>query len=187
MKKFEYVMLSAVVLTIIASSAQAVIADHDVLHSRQKTNTFDPDFNVGYEVYLQTTIRDAQGQLLSVSESTNGWIIIPTFPDGVQISGLVDRVFDSNFLSEKEVITIDSVKYEKIQFLDEKYTAEILYSICPSCAKVGMTSGIMHKVCGTFEGYGHHCVPLFKANTPQMHITEGNTVTHQWTILRVMN
>jgi len=52
-----------------------------------------------------------------------------------------------------------------------------------------MTSGIMHKVCGNFEamGYGHHCIPLFKANTPQMHITEGNTVTHQWTILRVMN
>ena len=186
MKKFVGVMLSVIVLTLIASSVQAVIADDKL---RLKTSNFDPDFNVGYEVYVQTTIRDAQGQLLSVSESTNGWIIIPTLPDGVQISGLVDHVFDSNFLSKKEVIVIDSVKYEKIQFLDEKYTAEILYSICPSCAKVGMTSGIMHKVCGNFEamGYGHHCIPLFKANTPQMHITEGNTVTHQWTILRVMN
>jgi len=186
MKKFVGVMLSVIVLTLIASSVQDVIADDK---PRLKTSGFDPDFNVGYEVYVQTTIRDAQGQLLSVSESTNGWIIIPTFPDGVQISGLVDHVFDSNFLSEKKVIIIDSVKYEKIQFLDEKYSAEILYSICPSCAKVEMTSGIMHKVCGNFEamGYGHHCTPLFKANTPQMHITEGNIVTHQWTILRVMN
>tara|TARA_B100001167_G_scaffold155174_1_gene102415 strand:- start:48 stop:602 length:555 start_codon:yes stop_codon:yes gene_type:complete len=184
MKKFVGAMLSIIVLTLIASSVQVVIADDKL---RLKTSSFDPDFNVGYEVYVQTTIRDAQGQLLSVSESTNGWIMIPTLPNGIQILDFVDYVFDSEFLSEKEVITIDGVKYEKIQFLDEEYTAEILYSICPSCAKVEMTSGIIYEVCGDFEEYGYHCIPIFKANTPQMHITEGNTVTQQWTILRVMN
>ncbi len=179
-------MLSAVVLTIIASSAQAVIADHDVLHSRQKTNTFDPDFNVGYEVYLQTTIRDAQGQLLSVSEQTNAWVLVPTFSDGVIIPDFIDYVFDGGLLGEKEVIAIDNVKYEKIQFVTEDgYSSEG----CPTCDKVSVTSGIVYKGCGTFEGteYGYQCISIFKAKTPQMHIAEDNVIIHQWTILRIID
>ena len=62
MKKFEGVILSAIIITLIVSSAQDVIADNK--------DVSDPDFNVGYEVYSQSIVRDAQGQLLSVSEST---------------------------------------------------------------------------------------------------------------------
>ena len=187
MKKFEGVMLSVIVLTIIASSAQAIIADDK---SRLKTSTFDPDFNVGYEVYVQTTIRDAQGQLLSVSEDTNAWVLVPSFPDGVLIPGFVDHVIDNNLLGEKEIITIDGVKYEKIQYEREKVIDDNWN--CITCTKVWVTSGIVSKpLCGTFEvegmEYGKQCIPLFKAKTPQMHVAEGNVVTQQWTVLRVMN
>ena len=179
-------MLSVIVLTIIASSAQAVIADHDAAHSRLKTASFDPDFNVGYEVYVQTTIRDAHGQLLSVSDATNAWILIPTFTDGIRIPGFVDYVIDGGFLGEKELITIDNVKYEKLQFVNEDDDSSRL---CPTCTEVSVISGIVYNGCGTFEGteYGYQCIPLFKAKSPQMHVAEGNVISSQWTILRVMN
>ena len=111
MKKFEGVMLSAIIITLIVSSTQAVIAVDKY--------TVDPDLNLRYEVYLQSVVRDAQGQLLSVSESTVGWIVITSFPDGVQIPDLVDVLIDNNVLAEKKVVTIDNIKYEKIQFLTE--------------------------------------------------------------------
>ena len=94
MKKFEGVMLSAIIITLIVSSTQAVITADKY--------TVDPDLNLRYEVYLQSVVRDAQGQLLSVSESTVGWIVITSFPDGVQIPDLVDVLIDNNVLAEKK-------------------------------------------------------------------------------------
>ena len=179
-------MLSVIVLTIIASSAQAVIADHDAAHSRLKTASFDPDFNVGYEVYAQTTIRDTHGQLLSVSEASFAWVLIPTFPDGVVIPDFVDHMIDNNIIGEKELITIDNVKYEKLQFVNEDDDSSRL---CPTCTEVSVISGIVYNGCGTFEGteYGYQCIPLFKAKAPQMHVAEDNVIIHQWTVLRTMN
>ena len=122
MKKFEGVILSAIIITLIVSSAQDVIADNK--------DVSDPDFNVGYEVYSQSIVRDAQGQLLSVSESTKTWVLISSFSDGVLIPDLVDYVVDNNLLGEKKVVTIGNVKYEKIQFQNENQTLHLL-----SCVK----------------------------------------------------
>ena len=58
MKKFEGLMLSTIIITLIVGSAQVATAE--------KFNV-DPDLNLRYEVYLQSVVRDAQGQLLSVS------------------------------------------------------------------------------------------------------------------------
>ena len=57
MKKFDGVMLSAIIITLIFSSTQTIIADDK---PNVKIHTLDPDINLRYEVYLQTTIRDAQ-------------------------------------------------------------------------------------------------------------------------------
>jgi len=178
MKKIESVILSAIIITLIIGSAQVATAE--------KFNV-DPDLNLRYEVYLQSVVRDAQGQLLSVSESTVGWIVITSFPDGVQIPDLVDVLIDNNVLAEKKVVTIDNIKYEKIQFLTEMVIDHrILTNL--GAAKVGMSSGTLWKFCGDFKGeYGYQCIPIFKAKTPQIHIAEGNVLTNQWTILRVMN
>ena len=184
-------MLSIIVLTLIVSSTQVVIADDK---PRLETYTFDPDFNAGYEVYMQTTIRDAQGQLLSVSESTVGWVLITSFSDGVQIPGLLDTLVDNNIIAEKKIITIDNVKYEKIQFQNEKVIDHNVLTNSPGIGtqgddtKTGVFSGGTWKFCGDFTGkYGYQCVPMFKARMPQIHIAEGNVLTNQWTILRVMN
>ena len=178
MKKFEGLMLSTIIITLIVGSAQVATAEK---------------FNVDlaglerYEVYLQSVVRDAQGQLLSVSESTVGWVLITSFSDGVQIPGLLDTLVDNNIIAEKKIITIDNVKYEKIQFQTEKVVDHRMLTSLGT-AKVGMSSGTLWKFCGDFKGeYGHQCIPTFKAKTPQIHIAEGNVLTNQWTVLRVMN
>jgi len=178
MKKIEGLMLSTIIITLIVGSAQVATAEK---------------FNVDlaglerYEVYLQSVVRDAQGQLLSVSESTVGWVLITSFSDGVQIPGLLDTLVDNNIIAEKKIITIDNVKYEKIQFQTEKVIDHRMLTSLGT-AKVGMSSGTLWKFCGDFKGeYGHQCIPTFKAKTPQIHIAEGNVLTNQWTVLRVMN
>jgi hypothetical protein len=178
MKKIESVILSAIIITLIIGSAQVATAE--------KFNV-DPDLNLRYEVYLQSVVRDAQGQLLSVSESTVGWVLITSFPDSVQITNFVGILFDNNVIAEKKIVTIDNVKYEKIQFQTEKVVDHRMLTSLGT-AKVGMSSGTLWKFCGDFKGeYGHQCIPTFKAKTPQIHIAEGNVLTNQWTVLRVMN
>ena len=192
MEKFDSVMLSAIIITLIFSSTQTIIADDK---PNVKTHTLDPDINLRYEVYLQTTIRDAQGQLLSVTESTLGWVAITAFPDGKSMPDLVEQVFNHNILDEKEVVTIDNVKYEKIQFFDEGvidhnkllnlnpttslYTSEI----------IGTSSGGWYNICMDFKeiGYEYLCGPFVAAKMPLIHLAEDNILTDQWTILRVIN
>ena len=140
MKKIESVILSAIIITLIIGSAQVATAE--------KFNV-DPDLNLRYEVYLQSVVRDAQGQLLSVSESTVGWVLLASFPDGVQITNFVGILFDNNVIAEKKIVTIDDIKYEKIQFQTERVLDHrILTSL--GAAKVGMSSGTLWKFCGDF-------------------------------------
>ena len=112
---------------------------------------------------------------------------MPALPDGVQIPGLVDRMIDNNMVAEKEVIIIDNVKYDKLQWkTDVIIDNERLTSL--GAAKVGMFSGAIWKFCGDFkQEYGNLCIPLFEGRTPQIHITEGDVITTQWTVLRPMN
>jgi len=186
MKKFEGVMLSAIIITLIVSSAQAVIA--------ADKHAPDPDLNLRYEVYSQSVVRDAQGQLLSVTESTKTWVLVSSFSDGVLIPDLVDYVINNNMIAEKKVLTIGNVKYEKIQFQIEKVIDHNVLTNSPGIGvqggdtKVGIFSGGLWKFCADFkEEYGYQCIPMFKTSMPQIHIAEGNVLTTQWTILRVMN
>ena len=180
MKKFEFVILSTVITTLIVSFAQVAVAIPN-------DNIVIPDFDLKYELYLQTVVRDANGQLLSVSESGIGWIVISSFPDGVQIPGFIDYLMDNDVLAEKEIISIGNVKYEKIQFQTETIVDNVTLTNL-GAAKVGMFSGTMWKFCGDFKKeYGYQCVPLLEARTPQIHIDEGDVVTNQWTVLRIMN
>ena len=192
MEKFDSVMLSAIIITLIFSSTQTIIADDN---PNVKIHTLDPDINLRYEVYLQTTIRDAQGQLLSVTESTLGWVAITAFPDGKSMPDLVEQVFNHNILDEKEVVTIDNVKYEKIQFFNELVVDHNkLLNVNPATnlytgGKIGTSSGSVYNICMDFNeiGYGHLCGPFVAAKMPLIHLAEGNILTDQWTILRMMN
>ena len=195
MKKFESVIFLGVIITLIISSAQIVIAADDTSWQEDKRYYIvDPTMDLKFEVYLQTVIRDAQGQLLSVSESTGGWIILSSFADGTQIPNLVNIVLDNNVIADKKVVTIDNVKYEKIQFQTERIIDQKFISNSNpeqnwnDKGKTAMPSGGVYNVCADYgEKYGYQCIPVFGAKTPLIHVTEGNVIINQWTVLRSMN
>ncbi len=68
MKNFSKVMLSIIFTALIVGSVQPVLAD-------EITDLFKPVpiRNSEYQFHLQVVVRDSHGQLVSVTESTNGW------------------------------------------------------------------------------------------------------------------
>jgi len=103
-------LLSSVFVTLIACSIQSISADHEsdegIFKDKSEVNlvtTQDSD----YQVYLQTVLRNGDGQLINVTENIKTAAYIP--------HELTDYVFYT-FMGEKEIITIDNIKYEKVQY-----------------------------------------------------------------------
>jgi len=110
MKKFTIWLLSAVFVTLIACSIQSISADHEssegIFKDKSRVNlvtTQDSD----YQVYLQAVLRNGDGQLINVTENTKTAAYIP--------HEIADYVFDT-LMGEKEIVTIDNIKYEKVQY-----------------------------------------------------------------------
>jgi hypothetical protein len=142
-------------------------------------------------------LRNGDGQLINVTEST---------AKGAYISHeITDRVFDT-LMGEKEIITIDNIKYEKVQYifsptLEQRFlglypifsaiTLEFTSEPGPQSIKLYEESQdySIWKIhyCAEFEGHGFHCIPIFQVLVPTMTIEPDDVVTHQWTVLRVLN
>ena len=128
MKRFTIGLLGAIFITLIASSIQSVTADDSALLGVDIIPTEDSEF----QVHLQVVVRDSHGQLVSVTESTNGWTTVAL--PGKMITGIVivdnkqvmtnltDNVFNKEV--EKEIIAVDDIKYEKVQWVDTKSSCE---------------------------------------------------------------
>ena len=124
-KKFTIVLLSVVFVALIACSIQSISADHEsgegIFKNESEVNlvtTQDSD----YQVYLQAVLRNGDGQLINVTENTKTAAYIP--------HEIADYVFDT-LMGEKEIITIDNIKYEKVQYVFNPTHKEKLYSIFP--------------------------------------------------------
>ena len=84
----------------------------------------------------------------------------------------------SEQLGEKEIITIDDIKYEKVQFVSS-------YDFLDwSDLFIGIW---FFHICGTIGGHSDVCVPLFQANTAVMYAEEGDDIKLNLTVLREMN
>ena len=88
-------MLIPIFTALIAGSIHDVFAEH-------MTDIFKavPIKNSEYQFHLQVVLRDADGVLISVTESTNGYYI----PHDV-----TDQVFDNDF-GEKEIVIVNNIK-----------------------------------------------------------------------------
>ena len=198
-KKFTIVLLSVVFVALIACSIQSVSADHDssegIFKDKSEVNlvtTQDSD----YQVYLQAVLRNGDGQLINVTENTKTAAYIP--------HEIADYVFDT-LMGEKEIITIDNIKYEKVQYtfsptleqrtektypIFEEFPIEY---VVEEDARAQMKEDIRDHYrwvihyCATFEGHVYTCIPVFQAFTVIELVTQTDVVTHQWTILRVLN
>ena len=201
MKKFTMPLLSVIFVTLIAGSVQSIAADH--LEPGQGIFVGDADVNLAttedsnYRVYLQMILRNGDGQLINVTEST---------ANGAYISHeITDHVFDT-LMGEKEIITIDNIKYEKVQYifsptLEQRFiglypifsevTLEFVSEPGPQSIKLYEESQdySIWKIhyCADFKDHGYHCVPIFQVLVPTMTIEPDDVVTQQWTILRVLN
>ena len=187
MKKFTKLLLSTIFIISIASSIQSIIADDSDLLGVDIIPTKDSEF----KVHLQVVIRDSQGQLVSVTESTSGFttVALPgkmiagvVMVDNKQVmTNLTDNVFNKEV--EKEIITVDDIKYEKVQWVDTKSSCED-----ESCKDIHQNVGKWNtNFFGDFNEFGFLNIPLFQALTSTVILEDDDNVTNQWTVLRAMN
>ena len=199
MKKFTIVLLSVAFVTLIAGSMGFVAADH--LESGQGVYVDDGKVNLvvsidtKFQIYLQAVIRNEDGQLINVTENTVTGAYIP--------HKITDDVFDT-LMGKKEIITIDNIKYEKVQYtytptLEQRFVG--LYPIYTEIAlEFTYEEGTLTKMqrdkdyslwkihhCATFKGHGYDCIPVFQVLVPTMTLQTGDVLTQQWTILRILN
>ena len=114
MKVFLIQLLSITFVLLITGSIQSVTADHlepgKGLFKDEETIETAKTEDSNYRIHLQTVLRNADGQLIGVMhgpmDGLHGWAISHK---------VTDHVFDT-LMGEKEIVTIDNIKYEKVQY-----------------------------------------------------------------------
>ena len=199
MKKFTIALLGAIFVALIACSIQSISADHEsdegIFKDKSEVNlvtTQDSD----YQVYLQAVLRNGDGQLINVTENTKTAAYIP--------HEIADYVFDT-LMGEKEIVTIDNIKYEKAQYtfsptLEQRWIG--MYPIFEEIPiKIKVEGGKILNVykdhslwkihyCADFSNIGHdglQCIPIFQVLIPTITLEPSDVITHHWTILRELN
>ena len=172
MKKLTVVLISVIFTTLITSSIQLISADHlepglGIFKNETDMNTISTE-DSKYQIYLTVVIRNAQGELIGITEATRGIHIAHE---------ITDYVFNEK-LGEKEVIMIDNIKYEKVQFVVSHDYLEH-----PSSFLVQW----YFPICGDIAGHSDVCLRIFQVKTAAMYIDEDGDVKNHWTILREMN
>ena len=203
MKKFTIALLSAVFVALIAGSIQSISADHEsgegIFKDKSEVNLADTK-NTNYQVYVQVVHRNVDGQLISIIESTAN--------AGHISHKLTDDIFDM-LMGKKEIITIDNIKYEKVQYtisptLEQRWMG--MYPILGNPITININvegdaaAQINKKIkdhnvwkihyCADFANIGHdglRCIPIFQVLVPTMMLEPTDVITQHWTILRELN
>ena len=149
-----------------------------------------------YQVYLQMQLRNADGQLINVMESTATGAFIP--------HELTDHVFDT-LMGEKEIIVIDNIKYEKVQYMFSPTLIQRFVGVYPIFSEKTVEFAIEDSAnkkmnekkkdfsiwkihyCDSWEEYGYRCLPIFQVLLPNMTVEPQDTPVQQWTILRELD
>jgi len=199
-KKFTIGLLSAVFVALIACSIQSISADHlepgQGIFSDEGEVELVTTKDTNYQVYLQTILRNGDEQLINVTESTEAGAYIP--------HKISDHVFDT-LMGKKEIVTIDNIKYEKVQYTFSPTVEQRTEKIYPIFEEIHIEYVVEEDVlaqmkeeirdyyrwqihyCATFEGHVYTCIPVFQTFAVVELVTYTDVVTHQWTILRVLN
>ena len=202
MKGFAIPLSGVIFVTLISGSIQSIYADHlepdQGIFSSEDEIEFVTTEDSNYKIYLQAVLRNGDGQLISVVESTVYGTILP--------HKITDHVFDT-LMGEKEIIIIDDVKYEKVQYifnptLEHRWLnfypifseRTINYETTADPAGKMNKETIDHSVwkidyCADFStiGQGFECIPIFQDPVPTMTIEPSDVVTHHWTVLRELS
>ena len=172
MKKLTVVLISVIFTTLIIGSIQLISADHlepglGIFKNETDMNTISTE-DSKYQIYLTVVIRNAQGELISITEATRGIHIAHE---------ITDSVFNEK-LGEKEVIMIDNIKYEKVQFVVSHDFLEHPSSFLAMW---------YFPICGEIGGHSDVCLRIFQVETAWVHIDEDDDVKNYWTVLKELN
>ena len=198
MKWFAILLSCIIFLTLITNSAQSTAVDDSggnemVSEDVDKLNAV-PTKDSKYKIYLNTVVRNTQGELISVAEGS--WCKLFEIDCSVHMHPeITDYAFDT-LLGEKEIITIDNIMYEKVQF---STWSEYTWLFDTSDRKqVGVWEFYDHtsfantafvEVCGEvmLQSTGYECNKIFYSRASFVYFESGDVATTNWTILRELN
>jgi len=201
MKWFTIALVGIIFVVLIACSVQSISADHTEPGKGVYVNENKVDItstqNSNYKIYLQTVLRNADGELINVTESTENGAYIP--------HKISDDAFDT-LMGKKEIVTIDNIKYEKVQYtftptLVQRWTAiyplfsEVVIEFkVEEDARMDMNSYVKDysiwklQHCADWgDDHGLSCIPLFQVLVPTITLEPDDVITLNWTILREFN
>jgi len=196
-------LLGVIVVALIACSIQSVSADHEsnegIFKDKSEVNLVTTQ-DSGYQVYLQAVLRNGDGQLINIIESTKTAAYIP--------HEIADYVFDT-LMGEKEIITIDNIKYEKVQYTSSPTLEQRWLGMYPIYEQIKINIKVegdalvqinkkskehsLWKIhyCADFVSIGHpdglQCIPVFQVLVANMTLEPTDVITQQWTILKELN
>ena len=178
MKKFVIPLLGTIFVLLLAGDVESVSGDH--LESGEGIWKDENNVNLvttkdsKYQVHLQVEVRNAQGQLISISETTN----VDHIPHEI-----TDNTFDT-ILGKKEIITIDNIKYEKVQYTG---TLDIEQLLPPSKKPSHFIGNWIISLCSVFDKHGYTCISPWQANSSFVSLEEDDVVKNRWIVLRIIN
>jgi len=208
MKWLVMPLLGAIFVVLLAGSVQSISADHlepgpgifldenEVELVSYWTTESTTIQGSSYQVYLQTVLRNGDGQLINVTEITRTGAFVR--------HEITDYVFDT-LMGEKEIITIDNIKYEKVQYTFSPTIEQRWIGMYPIFEEIPIKIKVegekilnvykdhsLWKIhyCADFSNIGHdglQCIPIFQVLVPTITLEPNDVVTHQWTILRELN
>ena len=192
MNVFAISLLGVIFVILITSSVLPITADESIgnrlsFEDTDKLTFFTPK-DPKYEIYVQVLVRNVQGELISVTE---------TLPckEGNYCSEYFDHEvtdYAFNVLAKKETITINDVKYEKIQFTDSygqtadtvTFHEQYLFDMHDR----EPTGRWVVEICGeVLNEFGYECFQIFQSRTSIVWLEVGDVTTSNWTILKKIN
>ena len=201
MKGFTIALVGIIFVVLIACSVQSISADHTEPGKGVYVNENKVDItstqNSNYKIYLQTVLRNADGELINVTESTENGAYIP--------HKISDDAFDT-LMGKKEIVTIDNIKYEKVQYTFTPTLVQRWTAIYPLFSEVVIEFDVkedarmdMHSYVKDYsiwklqhcadwgDDHGLSCIPLFQVLVPTITLEPDDVITLNWTILREFN
>ena len=177
MKGFVILLLGIIPVLLLTYSVESVTADHlepgrGIFNNENQVNII-LDKDSEYKIHLIVEVRNAQGQLISITENTGGYVI----PHKI-----TDHVFD-DLLGEKEIVTIDNIKYEQTKYSGKPDMEELMPIYNRPSHYIG--SWVV-TLCSVLGDHGYTCIAPFQTSTAFVSLVEDNVVENHWTILRTI-
>ena len=183
MKEFTILLLGVIFLALISSSVQSIYADHIL---RDGKGIFIDEYNLNtalsfedskYQINLHVIVRNAQDQLVSVSEVQHGYYLSHQLTDQI-----IDEMQLGDNLS-KEIIIIDKMKYEKIQQTYTRDVQQFPFRTSYEDVRITWFLGFYENI----DGHGSKRLPIFQASASPISLAGDDILTFYWTFLRETN